>query len=221
MVEKNTLPCVAVHNFHCPIFLPEPCKNNATCTGHQSTFTCECQPGYTGKYSRWIMHVKTYVILNCNFISSGALCETEINECIPNPCADTSVCVDLLNAFRWVLIRLAFNTGYNPFYIWRCDMRLYACFSVYCTLSQAGWTDVEIGIGRVRVRLTGFSGPNRAHIRGCGLRYRVRGRVQLWKLGLIPSLEQGRWSSPLHFELGLTSGGNVARKYPVQIFKAF
>lgn len=40
-------------------------------------YTCECIQGFT-----------------------GAHCETDINECASNPCANGGVCIDLVNGFR-------------------------------------------------------------------------------------------------------------------------
>ena len=54
------------------------CQNGATCSdGEGPAFTCRCAPGYTGFY-----------------------CETEIDECLSNPCQNQATCTDLVADFN-------------------------------------------------------------------------------------------------------------------------
>ena len=54
----------------------QTCKNNGTCIDGINTFTCDCQPGFTGD-----------------------LCEVDIDECAPRPCLNGATCVDGVNSF--------------------------------------------------------------------------------------------------------------------------
>ena len=47
-----------------------PCQNGATCTNDsRGGYTCSCAPGY-----------------------EGTNCQSEINECLPNPCQNQGTC---------------------------------------------------------------------------------------------------------------------------------
>lgn len=59
---------------HC---LTTPCVHATQCLDGFNSSLCSCQPGY-----------------------SGALCQTDINECASNPCRNGATCVDLVNGFR-------------------------------------------------------------------------------------------------------------------------
>ena len=54
----------------------QTCKNNGTCIDGINTFTCDCQPGFT-----------------------GTLCEVNVDECAPRPCQNGATCVDGVNSF--------------------------------------------------------------------------------------------------------------------------
>jgi len=54
---------------------PYPCFNNATCES-SDTFECVCVNGYEGPY-----------------------CESEINECLSDPCQNGGTCIDLFDAY--------------------------------------------------------------------------------------------------------------------------
>ncbi|XP_074643230.1 uncharacterized protein LOC141900303 [Tubulanus polymorphus] len=68
--------------------LKNPCQNNAVCAGNCDSllrtrgfdkfgFSCRCAAGYEGKY-----------------------CETNTNDCLPNPCQAPFVCIDEINSYR-------------------------------------------------------------------------------------------------------------------------
>ena len=57
-----------------------PCTNNGNCqtnSNNQNSYTCVCQPGY-----------------------SGTRCETDIDECASGPCLNGSTCRDQLDSFH-------------------------------------------------------------------------------------------------------------------------
>ncbi|KAK1896798.1 Sushi nidogen and EGF-like domain containing protein 1 [Dissostichus eleginoides] len=56
-----------------------PCLNDALCVQGAGTFTCVCEPGYT-----------------------GVLCETDMNECESQPCLNGGECMDLVANFTCV-----------------------------------------------------------------------------------------------------------------------
>jgi len=56
--------------------IPDPCKNNATCTDEKNDYTCECLPGWEGKN-----------------------CEINHNDCQPNPCQNGATCNDEVNDY--------------------------------------------------------------------------------------------------------------------------
>ncbi|XP_030844550.1 uncharacterized protein LOC579853 isoform X8 [Strongylocentrotus purpuratus] len=64
---------------------PDPCENGGICSDGVNTFTCTCDPGYT-----------------------GATCGTDINDCSPDPCENGGICSDGVNTFT-----CACNPGYT------------------------------------------------------------------------------------------------------------
>lgn len=67
----------------------DPCKNGATCVDKQSgllnDYECKCMVGYTGKN-----------------------CEINIDDCIPDPCANKSICIDGIATYTCLC-----GPGYN------------------------------------------------------------------------------------------------------------
>lgn len=53
-----------------------PCLNNGTCKGNQTTYWCECPPGYSGRH-----------------------CDANVNECLSSPCVH-GVCEDGLSGYK-------------------------------------------------------------------------------------------------------------------------
>lgn len=52
------------------------CQNGGSCSETDGEHVCHCAPGY-----------------------SGALCELEVDECLPESCLNGGSCVDLLDSF--------------------------------------------------------------------------------------------------------------------------
>ncbi|XP_077973714.1 sushi, von Willebrand factor type A, EGF and pentraxin domain-containing protein 1-like isoform X2 [Styela clava] len=92
----------------------KPCKNSASCSGHGTTFTCTCQPGYSGdvceididECSLHICAEGSTCIDEINGFScecapgyEGEYCRIETDECQSSPCNNGATCVDLLNEF--------------------------------------------------------------------------------------------------------------------------
>ncbi|XP_055898021.1 protein crumbs-like isoform X3 [Biomphalaria glabrata] len=74
---------------YCDIRLPnETCQNGGTCINLPMSSTCACVAGYEGKY-----------------------CETNIDDCSPNPCLYNGTCTDLVNNHSCTCIDGI--TGYN------------------------------------------------------------------------------------------------------------
>lgn len=48
-----------------------PCNNGGSCSDLQDDISCQCQPGYSGKF-----------------------CENENDECLSDPCYQGATCVD-------------------------------------------------------------------------------------------------------------------------------
>ncbi|XP_023219824.1 protein crumbs-like [Centruroides sculpturatus] len=94
------------------------CQTNSTCVNEGGNYYCVCNPGYSGQYPNCfkIDHVECSVnscqnggrcitgsgICECLQGYTGPLCETEINECLSNPCStNRSIkCNDLVNDYH-------------------------------------------------------------------------------------------------------------------------
>ena len=83
-----------------------PCRNNGTCINLVNDYSCNCTNNWTGRNC-------SICPLNCNNGTqsldcsictcdagySGDSCETNINECSPNPCENEGNCIDGINNF--------------------------------------------------------------------------------------------------------------------------
>jgi len=58
---------------HCS---PDPCENGGTCENNSNSYTCQCQPGFTGDR-----------------------CETQIDNCAAAPCQNGGVCTNGVNSY--------------------------------------------------------------------------------------------------------------------------
>lgn len=58
--------------------LSNPCNNGGTCSDLKDDISCDCQPGYSGKF-----------------------CEMDNDECLSDPCFQGATCVDkVISTFR-------------------------------------------------------------------------------------------------------------------------
>lgn len=66
------------------------CSNGGICEeGPGDSFTCRCQPGTI------FLNAVRNILKNYYIGWSGFLCDNEIDECLPAPCQNGAVCVDL------------------------------------------------------------------------------------------------------------------------------
>ncbi|CAO1405171.1 unnamed protein product [Diamesa hyperborea] len=95
----------------------QPCLNGGFCSDAIAGYSCECPPGYT-----------------------GLSCETNINDCVPNPC-HRGICIDGDNSFTCQC-----NPGYTGNL---CQTQINKCESNPCQYS--GFRDDLIGGYRTNV----------------------------------------------------------------------
>ncbi|CAG0912472.1 unnamed protein product [Notodromas monacha] len=90
-----------------------PCKNGGTCEDTLSSFRCVCKPFHEGeRCERNITSCSSAAIcMNggscpgghrpcvCPVGFVGALCQTNVDDCASNPCAQGATCVDLVNDY--------------------------------------------------------------------------------------------------------------------------
>jgi uncharacterized repeat protein (TIGR01451 family) len=91
------------------------CDANASCTNTPGSFTCECNPGFTGDGVTCVdideclsspcqnggtcsNNPGSYTC-TCPAGFDGVNCENNINECAPNPCQNGGTCTDGINSF--------------------------------------------------------------------------------------------------------------------------
>ena len=98
---------------------PSVCQNNGTCEDRVDDFICSCPYTYAGKTCERqsscspekttveIMLSVTHHLLRALLkppVSvpgyTGLTCETEINECLNDPCENNGNCIDLIGRFR-------------------------------------------------------------------------------------------------------------------------
>ncbi|XP_071506100.1 uncharacterized protein [Diadema antillarum] len=79
--DRNPRWMLANCHLSCKVCLDDecrssPCLNGGSCIDGNSSYTCQCPPGYTG--------------INC---------ETDVDECSSAPCQHDGTCIDLINGF--------------------------------------------------------------------------------------------------------------------------
>lgn len=77
----------------------EPCQNDAICVSDSDVPTCECHEGYEGRY-----------------------CETNIDDCKPNPCSNNGSCTDLIGGYEC-------DCSGTGFYGSNCDIDIDECLT--------------------------------------------------------------------------------------------
>ena len=111
-VQKPQLTvCYSTPDDHCD---PNPCQNNGTCNNTNDSFTCDCQPGYTGTTCEQVIdHCDPDPCLNggtctsdlfgyacaCPTGYTGTNCETLIDNCAGQPCQNDGVCVNHVGSY--------------------------------------------------------------------------------------------------------------------------
>ena len=65
------------------------CQNGATCVGYIGGYNCECPPDFTGRY-----------------------CDTNIEDCFPNPCLNYGTC-DNMDGGGYNCTCIPYFTGNN------------------------------------------------------------------------------------------------------------
>ena len=81
-----------------------PCMNNATCTRQGDTFLCQCPDGFSGKRraSLFCSHWRPHIWASPWCSGTGKRCETNVDDCAPNPCRNNSTCVDQVGNYTCV-----------------------------------------------------------------------------------------------------------------------
>ena len=99
---------------------PSICQNNGTCEDRVDDFICSCPDTYTGKTcerqsscspeqdncrnSGLCIASSTEGIIetSCECLPgyTGLMCESEIDECLSDPCENNGICIDLIGRFR-------------------------------------------------------------------------------------------------------------------------
>ncbi|CAH1272550.1 NOTCH2 [Branchiostoma lanceolatum] len=105
----NVQPCVDIDEC-----LSSPCRNNATCTNLENSYSCACVPGFTGTdCDEEINECKSDPCLNGGYCSddvdsyncsclpgwTGEICQTDIDECSSSPCQHDGTCEDRVNGY--------------------------------------------------------------------------------------------------------------------------
>lgn len=92
-----------------------PCRNNGTCIDGVNSYNCRCAAGF-----------------------KGALCETEINECVElSPCANNATCVDLVADYRCICEDVSSAAEKTQYGGRNCSIALTGCHGNTCANGAA------------------------------------------------------------------------------------
>ena len=86
---------------------PNPCVNNNTCIDEINDYTCNCTNEWMGKNcsdcgltcNNGGLVTPDCSICDCLPGYTGNMCDTNINECDPNPCVNNGTCIDGINDY--------------------------------------------------------------------------------------------------------------------------
>jgi len=141
-----------------------PCDHGSCTNGPSNTYTCTCDPGYTGtdcdvdiddcvdnpclNSGNCSDQVSGYTC-SCQPGFTGTNCETNVNECSPNPCLNGGVCTDGVNAY---------SCACPPGYVGtNCETLIDYCSSSPCA---NGGTCSNTGAGYTCSCAAGYSGTS-------------------------------------------------------------
>ncbi|KAI6653592.1 Neurogenic locus notch-like protein 1 [Oopsacas minuta] len=84
-----------------------PCMNNGTCVDQVNDYNCACVNEWMGKDCSDCgltcnngQQNSICSVCECDPGYTGSMCETDINECIPEPCINNGTCIDQVNDYN-------------------------------------------------------------------------------------------------------------------------
>ena len=91
---------------------PDPCVNNGTCSDEVNDYTCTCINQWMGKNcsncdltcNNGGQHNSDCSMCNCAPGYTGNMCDTDINDCDPDPCVNNGTCSDEVNDYTCTCI---------------------------------------------------------------------------------------------------------------------
>lgn len=82
---------------------PNPCANNAACihSFDYLGFKCTCPPGWQGESDQPSCPIFSPCLrfANLRLVSTGQLCNIDVNECSSNPCKNHGTCTNTLGGY--------------------------------------------------------------------------------------------------------------------------
>uniref|UniRef100_A0A8C7WHN7 Neurogenic locus notch homolog protein 1 n=1 Tax=Oncorhynchus mykiss TaxID=8022 RepID=A0A8C7WHN7_ONCMY len=135
-----------------------PCKNGGSCWQQGSSYTCQCQTGWTGLYcdvpsvscevaakqqgvevahlcrnSGQCLDAGNTHYCRCQAGYMGSYCQEQVDECSPNPCQNGATCTDYLGGYSCECL-----PGYHGV---NCSKEINECLSQPC---QHGGTCIDL-----------------------------------------------------------------------------